>query len=44
MSSVMGMVNEKQPLIRKKPFRNVHHTATRAALIGGGMNFQDPGR
>lgn len=35
--SVMGMVNEKQPLIRKRPFRNVHHTATRAALIGGGM-------
>ena len=35
--SVMGMVDEKQPLIRKRPFRNVHHTATRAALIGGGM-------
>lgn len=30
--SVMGMVNEKQPLIRKRPFRNVHHTATRAAM------------
>ena len=35
--SVMGMLDERSPLIRKRPFREVHHTATRAALIGGGL-------
>lgn len=35
--SVMGMLDEQSPLIRKRPFREVHHTATRAALIGGGI-------
>ncbi|MBM6855121.1 YifB family Mg chelatase-like AAA ATPase [Mediterraneibacter glycyrrhizinilyticus] len=35
--SVMGILDEKEPLIRRRPFRSVHHTATRAALIGGGM-------
>ena len=35
--SVLGMLNETSPLIRKRPFREVHHTATRAALIGGGL-------
>ncbi|HIZ14250.1 MAG TPA: ATP-binding protein, partial [Candidatus Mediterraneibacter stercorigallinarum] len=35
--SVLGMLDEKAPLIRKRPFREVHHTATRAALIGGGL-------
>lgn len=34
--SVLGLVDEKSPLIRRRPFREVHHTATRAALIGGG--------
>lgn len=34
--SVMGLLNEDRPLIRTRPFREVHHTATRAALIGGG--------
>ncbi len=34
--SVLGLVNEERPLIRKRPFREVHHTATRAALTGGG--------
>lgn len=34
--SVMGMLKEEAPLIRTRPFREVHHTATRAALIGGG--------
>ncbi len=34
--SVLGMVDEEQPLIRTRPFRNVHHAATKAALIGGG--------
>ncbi len=35
--SVLGMLDEKEPLIRRRPFREVHHTATRAALIGGGI-------
>ena len=34
--SVLGMLDEKEPMIRKRPFREVHHTATRAAMIGGG--------
>lgn len=34
--SIMGKVDEKHPLITGRPFRSVHHTATRAALIGGG--------
>lgn len=34
--SVLGMVDKKQPLIRERPFRSVHHTVTRSALIGGG--------
>lgn len=32
--SIMGLLDEKEPLITRKPFRSVHHTATRAALIG----------
>ena len=34
--SIMGKVDEKSPLITGRPFRSVHHTATRAALAGGG--------
>ncbi|MBO5461610.1 MAG: YifB family Mg chelatase-like AAA ATPase [Ruminococcus sp.] len=34
--SVLGMLDKKQPLIQKRPFRSVHHTATRTALTGGG--------
>lgn len=33
---VLGLVDEKNPLIVDRPFREVHHTATKAALIGGG--------
>lgn len=35
--SVLGMVDKEQPLITGRPFRSVHHTVTKAALIGGGM-------
>lgn len=35
--SVLGMLDEKSPLIRKRPFREIHHTATRAAMTGGGI-------
>lgn len=34
--SVLGMVDADQPLIKTRPFREVHHTATGAALLGGG--------
>lgn len=35
--SIMGLLDEKDPLIRTRPFREVHHTATRSALVGGGI-------
>ncbi len=35
--SVMGLLDKDRPLITGRPFRNVHHTATKAALIGGGQ-------
>ena len=34
--SVLGLVDERRPLITERPFREVHHTVTKAALIGGG--------
>lgn len=34
--SILGMVDDEAPLIRERPFRSVHHTATKAALVGGG--------
>jgi len=37
--SVSGLLNESQPLIRTRPFRSPHHTASGVAIIGGG---QDP--
>ncbi len=40
--SVQGMLEKDTPLIRRRPFREVHHTATKAALIGGGL-FPAPG-
>ncbi len=35
--SVLGLVDKRYPLITGRPFRSVHHTATKAALIGGGI-------
>lgn len=35
--SIMGMLDIEQPLIQRRPFREVHHTVTAAALVGGGM-------
>lgn len=34
--SVLGLLREDHPLITARPFRNVHHTTTKAALVGGG--------
>ncbi|MGN1267287.1 MAG: YifB family Mg chelatase-like AAA ATPase, partial [Dorea sp.] len=36
--SVLGLLDENQPLITGRQFRSVHHTVTKAALIGGGRN------
>ena len=34
--SVLGLIDEEYPMIAGRPFRSVHHTVTKAALIGGG--------
>lgn len=34
--SVLGLLQEEHPMIHSRPFRNVHHTITKAALVGGG--------
>ena len=34
--SVLGLVDKDNPLITWRPFRSVHHTVTKSALIGGG--------
>ena len=35
--SVIGSVDKEDPLIRTRPFRSVHHTVTKRALVGGGI-------
>ena len=35
--SVMDMLQADSPMITQRPFREVHHTVTKAALIGGGI-------
>ena len=34
--SIMGLLKEGNPLITWPPFRPVHHTTTKASLVGGG--------
>lgn len=34
--SVAGLVNPDDPLVRIRPFRNPHHTASVASIVGGG--------
>ncbi len=36
--SISSMVNPNKPLITKRPFRSVHHTASAVGIIGGGTN------
>ena len=38
--SVCGLMKEKQTLMKKRPFRNPHHSATAASLIGGGIGIK----
>ena len=36
--SVAGLIDNKKPLVTKRPFRAVHHTASAIGIIGGGGN------
>lgn len=36
--SIAGMLNHKQGLVTRRPFRSPHHTASDAGLLGGGIN------
>lgn len=38
--SVCGMLNNNSSLLTKRPFRNPHHTITKAGIIGGGINLR----
>ena len=40
--SVAGMTDRRHPLLRRRPFRSPHHTASAAALAGGGA-YPRPG-
>jgi magnesium chelatase family protein len=33
--SISGLLNAKNPIINKRPFRTIHHTASSASIIGG---------
>lgn len=35
--SVVGELDLRRPMLRKRPFREVHQSITKSALIGGGM-------
>lgn len=36
--SICGLISPDEPLITKRPFRAVHHTASANGIIGGGSN------
>jgi len=36
--SITGMLSNENPIIRKRPFRVVHHTASAISIIGGGTH------
>jgi magnesium chelatase family protein len=40
--SIAGKLTSKKPLISRRPFRNPHHSASEASLIGGG-SYPRPG-
>ena len=41
--SVAGILPPESPLVRVPPFQSPHHTATIAALVGGGSGMPRPG-
>lgn len=36
--SICGLLSPSEPLMRSRPFRSVHHTASANGIIGGGSN------
>lgn len=36
--SVAGLLNDKQPIIIKRPFRSPHHSGSCASIVGGGSS------
>ncbi len=40
--SIAGLLRKEHPLITERPFREVHHTVSRPALLGGGV-YPHPG-
>jgi len=40
--SVVGLVDEKNPIVTRRPFRSPHHTSSAVSIIGGG-NDPKPG-
>ncbi|MFC1616189.1 YifB family Mg chelatase-like AAA ATPase [Patescibacteria group bacterium] len=41
--SVSGQLDLEKPIIKERPFREVHHTASVASVIGGGIRSPKPG-
>jgi magnesium chelatase family protein len=41
--SIAGVLPPESPLVRRPPFQAPHHTATVAALVGGGSGIARPG-
>ena len=37
--SVVGKLHKDLPLITQRPFRQIHHTASRFSIIGGGTQL-----
>ncbi len=37
--SLVGKLNKDVPLITKRPFRQVHHTASKISIVGGGAHL-----
>ena len=36
--SIMGLLPTENPIIKKRPYRAIHHTISTKALVGGGVN------